>query len=414
MEAFRQLGRGEAQEFFLTLSPADKCAIILRSPAGEQLIWMRLLAPDDAADVIQRAPEDQRSMLLGLLDELTRKEVNALLAYKQDEAGGLMSPCFARVRPELTVDEAIHYLRFQTRVHVEGVYYIYVLDDDQRLVGVVPFRDLFEAPPEKRVCDIMRSDVIAVTEDQDQEEVADIFARHKYLALPVLDGEQRLKGIITADDIIHAVQAEATEDIHKLGGMEALDRPYLEIGLLPMLRKRAGWLAVLFVGQTLTASAMAHYESEIASAVVLALFVPLIISSGGNSGSQAATLVIRAMALGEVRPLDWWRILRRELATGFTLGLILACIGLVLVLAWQVLFHVNGGHYGLVAIAVGLSLIGVVTWGTAVGSTLPLVLRIMDFDPASASAPFVATLVDVSGIIIYFTIALFVLRGTLL
>jgi magnesium transporter len=223
-----------------------------------------------------------------------------------------------------------------------------------------------------------------------------------------------MKGIVTVDDIVDVVQQAATEDIQKLGGMEALDTPYMHTSLGAMIKKRAGWLSALFLGEILTASAMGHYEDEIAKAVVLALFVPLIISSGGNSGSQATTLIIRAMALGEVTIKDWWRIIRRELAAGLALGLILATIGLVRILAWQGLFHTYGEHYGEVATTVAVSLVGVVTWGTLAGSMLPFVIRRLGFDPASASAPFVATLVDVSGLIIYFNAAQVILQGSLL
>jgi len=289
-----------------------------------------------------------------------------------------------------------------------------VVDGQNRLRGVVSFRDLFAASGEKTVDDVMRKDVVTASEEMDQEALSQLFARHNLLMIPVVDSEHRIKGIVTFDDIIDVVQEEATEDIHKIGGTAALDAPYLQIPLLQMIKKRAGWLTALFIGEMLTATAMGHYEAEIARAVVLALFVPLIISSGGNSGSQASTLVIRAMALQEVRLRDWWRVARRELATGLALGGILATIGLVRILVWQAGFHLYGEHYLLVAATVAISLIGVVLWGTIAGSTLPFILRMVGFDPASASAPFVATLVDVTGILIYFTVASIILRGTLL
>ncbi len=414
MEAFSLLNHSTAQEFFLTLTSHDRATVIMNLPVAERRLWLRLLPPDDAADVIQESPDEMRQHLLELLDEPTRKEVNALLSYRHDVAGGLMNPRFARLRPNLTVDEAIRYLRLQTRETVESIFYVYVLDDDQRLLGVVSFQDLFRAPSEKQVKEIMKRDVVTIREDEDREVVASLFTQHKYFILPVVDHQYRLKGIITADDILHAVQKEATEDIQKIGGTEALNQPYLKIGLLTMLKKRAGWLAALFLGEMLTASAMSKFEHEIAQAVVLALFVPLIISSGGNSGSQASTLVIRAMALGEVRLRDWWLIIRRELLMGFGLGLILATIGLSRILLWQFFFHMYGEHYFLVASSVALSLVGVVMWGTLAGSMLPFILRRFGFDPASASAPFVATLVDVSGIIIYFTVSAIILHGTLL
>jgi magnesium transporter len=248
----------------------------------------------------------------------------------------------------------------------------------------------------------------------DQEVLSRLFMRHHLLMMPIVDAEGRIKGVVNVNDIVDVVQEEATEDMQKLGGVATLQEPYLEVPLPRMIRKRAGWLAALFLGELLTATAMGRFEAEIAHAVVLALFVPLIISSGGNSGSQATTLVIRAMALGEIRLRDWWRVIQREVVTGLGLGAILAAIGLIRILLWQGLFNAYGEHYFLIALTVAFSLIGVVLWGSVAGSILPFILRRLGFDPASASAPFVATLVDVTGLVIYFTVAAFVLRGTLL
>jgi magnesium transporter len=414
LEAFKALSRAEAEDCFWNLSAPDQVELLLELPAVERRGWMRLLAPDDAADAVQAAPEDERDGLLGLLDDSTRKEVTALLAYAEDEAGGLMSPRFARVRPDMTADEAISYLHKQARERVETIYYVYVLDAQQRLVGVVSFRQLFEAPGSRKVCDLMQTEVITVSEQMDQEDVGLLFARHSLLAIPVVDADRHMKGVVTVDDIVDVVQEEATEDIQKIGGMEALDEPYLDIGLFRMIRKRAGWLSALFMSETLTATAMGYFEHEIARAVVLALFIPLIISSGGNSGSQASTLVVRAMALGEVRLRDWWRVMRREFAAGLALGSILGMIGLFRILLWPTRATLYGEHYILVAITVASSLVGVVLWGTISGSMLPLIMRRLGFDPASASAPFVATLVDVTGLVIYFTVASVILYGTLL
>ena len=413
-EAFSILEHNSAQDFFLSLPAAEKAAILRQMSEVDQKLWMRALPPDDAADVIQVARPRRRAKLLGFLDEQSRLEVNALLAYKQDVAGGLMNPRFARLRPNHTVEEAIRYLRLQTPDQQGGIYYAYVLNEAQKLLGVVSLRGLFRAAPEKKISEIMKADPVAATENQDQETVSRMFARHKFLAIPVVDRERKMKGIITMDDILHAVEQEATEDIQKMGGTEALKQPYLRIGFFYMLKKRAGWLVVLFAGETLTATAMSYFEKEIARAVVLALFVPLIISSGGNSGSQATTLVIRAMALGEVTLRDWWRIVYRELGMGFGLGCILGTIGFLRIVLWQAWFHLYGPHYLAVAIAVAVSLVGVVTWGTTAGAMLPLLLHRLRFDPASASAPFVATLVDVSGILIYFSVSAALLSGTLL
>jgi magnesium transporter len=414
LEAFKALSRAEAEDFFWNLSAPDQVELLLELPAVERRGWMRLLAPDDAADVVQAAPEEERDGLLALLDDSTRKEVTALLAYAEDQAGGLMSPRFARVRPDMTADEAISYLHKQARERVETIYYVYVLDAQQRLVGVVSFRQLFEAPGSRKVRDLMQTEVVTVSEQMDQEDVGLLFARHSLLAIPVVDADRHMKGVVTVDDIVDVVQEEATEDIQKIGGMEALDEPYLDIGLFRMIRKRAGWLSALFMSETLTATAMGYYEHEISRAVVLALFIPLIISSGGNSGSQASTLVVRAMALGEVRLRDWWRVMRREFAAGLALGSILGMIGLLRILFWPTRAALYGEHYVLVALTVACSLVGIVLWGTISGSMLPLIMRRLGFDPASASAPFVATLVDVTGLIIYFTVASVILYGTLL
>jgi magnesium transporter len=414
LDCFRSLDRTEAEELFLKLPSRDQADLLLQLPAAERRSWVRMLAPDDAVDLIQSAPHETLDELLALLDDPTRREVTGLLAYAEDDAGGLMSTRYARVRPEMSVDEAIAYLRKQTRERVELVNYVYVLDQDQSLLGVVSYRDLFRARPEQRVHEIMRTKLITVREDMDQESVSRVFTDSRLMAIPVVDAAGHMKGIVTIDDIVEVVQEEATEDIQKIGGTEALDAPYLEISLASMVRKRAGWLTALFLGEMLTATAMSRYQDEIARAVVLALFVPLIISSGGNSGSQATTLVIRAMALGEVRLRDWWRVVRREFVSGLGLGLILGAIGVTRILTWQALFHSYGAHAGLIATTVAISLVGVVLWGTLAGSMLPFLLRRLGFDPASASAPFVATLVDVTGLIIYFTTAEVVMRGTLL
>lgn len=414
VEGFELLQREAAERLFLHLSPRDQAALILALPLGERRLWLRLLAPDEAADLIQETPAEERDGLLQLLDDATRSEVKGLLDYAEDQAGGLMNPRYARLRSDMSVDEAISYLRRDARARAETVYYAYVVDPQQRLLGVVSFRDLLTAPGDKLVHDVMRTDVVTAGERLDQEALSHLFTRYNLMAIPIVDSERRIKGIVTLDDMIDVVQEEATEDIHKIGGLEALDGPYLQMPLARMIRKRAGWLAILFVGEMLTASAMGYFEVEIARAVVLALFVPLIISSGGNSGSQASTLVIRAMALREIRLRDWWRVIRRELFAGLALGAILATIGLARILLWQAMFRIYGDFYLLVGVTVALSLIGVVLWGTLVGSILPFILRVVGFDPASASAPFVATLVDVTGLVIYFTVAEMILRGTLL
>ena len=418
LEAFLDLPRTEAEDFFLDLSARDQLELLQAMPKGQgqRRSWMRLLPPDDAADLIQEvADEAEREELLSVLDDQTRREVHALLAYAEDDAGGLMNPRYARVRADASADEAIRYLQRQARDVLETIYYVYVIDADQKLLGVVSFRDLFAAPPDKPVRDLMTTDLVTVREDVDQEELGRLFAKHDLQAIPVVDAAGHMKGIVTVDDIVDVLREEATEDIQKIGGTQALEAPYLEVGIGEMVRKRVGWLAVLFVGEMLTTNAMSRFENEIERAVVLAIFIPLIISSGGNSGSQASTLVIRAMALGEVKLVDWWRVIRRELASGVTMGLLLGVIAFARIEGWVMAFPgAYGPHHLRVAFTVSGSVIGVVTWGTLAGSMLPFILRRAGLDPASASAPFVATLVDVTGILIYFTVAALILRGTLL
>lgn len=413
-EKFNSLPRTEAEELFLSLSIHDQAELIAEIGSLEKRSWIRLLAPDDVADLIQEIGTDCRDEILNLLDPQTRREVTALLAYAEDNAGGLMSSRYARLRPEMTVDEAISYLRIQAKTQIETIYYAYVLDGSQILLGVVSFRELFAANPNKMVRDIMKDDVIKIPVNLDQEQIGRIFSQQNLMALPVIDDEGKMQGIVTFDDVATAIQEEATEDIQKLGAVETLDAPYLKISLLELIRKRAGWLGILFVGEMFTATAMGFFQSEIEKAVVLALFIPLIISSGGNSGSQATTLIIRAIALGEVRLKDWFRVLRRELITGFSLGAFLGMIGAIRIYLWPNRERDYGPHYIQVAITVAVSIIGVVMWGSICGSMLPFILKKLKLDPATASAPAVATIVDVTGLVIYFTVASIVLRGILL
>ena len=417
-DGLRVLPREDAEDFFIALTASDQAALLVGFRAGQRRQWMRLLEPDDVADVIQHAGDDHRNLLLDLLDAPTRKEVTALLAYAEDEAGGLMSTRYARLRLNMTADEAISYLRRQARDKIETIYYAYVVAPDQHLLGVVSFRDLFAADPKKIVAEIMETDVVRVSDETDQETVSRIFAEHDLTVMPVVDSSGRMKGIVTVDDIVDVVQEEATEDAQKFGGMEALDMPYLASSRRDMIRKRARWLTILLIGEMLTATALGFFQEALDEVTILALFLPLIISSGGNSGSQASTLVIRAMALGEVRIADWWLVFRREIVIGIVLGLILGVVASIRVIVWGefgAYHHIHGGeHYILIGLTVAASLVGCVLWGTLMGSMLPFVLRKSGADPASASAPLVATLVDVSGIIIYFTIAHLILAGTLL
>jgi len=414
VQGFRVLPREEAENLLFSLTDSDLTRLVLALKPTDRRYWVRLLPPDDIADLIQSAPSEERDALLALLDERARHEVNALLAYAEDEAGGLMNPRYARVRPDMTIDEAISYLRKLARQSLGTFSYAYVLDEQQKLLGVVSLRELFVSGGERKVRDAMQTGVVTLQENVDQETVSRVFAETNLVAIPVVDVDGRMKGIVTVDDVVDVVQEEATEDIQKFGGMAALEAPYLATGFLEMVKKRGGVLAILFVGEMLTATAMSQFEGDIARAVILALFVPLIISSGGNSGSQASTLVIRAMALGEVELRDVFRVLRRELGVGLAMGSGLGIIGFVRVVVWQQFWPTYGEHYMLVGSAVAISLVGVVIMGTVTGGLLPFLLRRIGLDPASSSAPFVATIVDVAGLILYFSVAGALLRGTML
>lgn len=412
--AFQALLRAEAAEVFQALDPSEQVVLLHALSEQERRIWLRLLPLDATADVVQHAENDEdRIALLDLLDPLTRVEVQALLAYADDEAGGKMNPRYARLRPEMTVEQAIFYVRHQTGRQIDLIYYLYIVDEHDHLMGVISFRDLLTARPQARIAEIMRRDFTAVHEDDDQETVARVLQNAGLLAIPVVDDAGRMKGIISADDVLDVLQDEATEDIQKLGGVEALDLPYMRTGTLTLVRKRAGWLSVLFVGEMLTATALGFFEHELERAVVLALFIPMIISSGGNSGGQASTLMVRALAVGDVRLRDWLRVMRREFVTGAALGFILALIGVARVLTWHYAFGSYPDHAFQLAATIGAALLGVVLWGSLVGGMLPFVFRRLGFDPATASAPFVATLSDVTGIVIYFGVAKFILLPVL-
>lgn len=411
MEGFSLLSRGDAEEIFESLDASQQATLIANMPAGERKLWLRVLPPDDVADVIQSAGVEQRESLLGLLDPTTQREVTALLAYAEDDAGGLMSPRFARLRPDMSVDAAITYLRKQSRETVESIYHAYVLDGQQKLLGVVSLRELFSAPSAKLVAEVMRRDVVTVNEQLDQEAVSHVLAEHDLIAIPVVDDQGAMKGVITVDDIVDVVREEATEDMQKIGGMAALEAPYLDTSLAQMLSKRVGWLILLLLLSFITVQAMQRYQAAIDSISVLAIFVPMIISTGGNSGSQASTLVIRAMALTELRLRDWFRVVRRELTVGATVGALLGAIAGAAILTLDAVSGLFGQHASRIALIVSTSILFVSAWGTLVGSMLPFILRRFGFDPASASAPLVATLCDAAGIITYFSIAVAVLGG---
>jgi len=416
---FRVLPHALAADVFEYLD-IDAQQKLLRAMAHEQVVGiLNEMAPDDRTALLEELPSAAARQLIQLLTPEERRVATALLGYPEDSVGRLMTPDFIAVKEDWTVQQVLDYIREHGQ-DSETLNVIYVVDDRGKLIDDVRMREFLLRPLTAKVSQIRDETFVALNVNDSQQDALNVFRRYDRVALPVLDSSGVLVGIVTSDDMLDVAEKEATEDIQKFGGMEALDEPYMRIPLWRMVRKRAGWLIILFLGETLTATAMANYQAELAKALVLALFLPLIISSGGNSGSQASTLMIRAMALGEVTLRDWWHVMRREVQAGILLGAILGAIGVVRVGAWAIVgeqyLHQQpyGAHWPLVALTVGVALVGVVLWGTLYGSMLPFILRRVGADPAASSAPFVATLVDVTGLIIYFSIALLIMRGVLL
>ena len=446
---------GALRELFREWPPADVAEVILDLPEDEQVIIFRVLpaalaadvfeyigieeqqkllramaheqvvailnemSPDDRTALLEELPSAAARQLIRLLTPEERHVATALLGYPEDSVGRLMTPDFIQVKEDWTVQHVLDYVRQYGR-DSETLNFVYVVDERGKLIDDVRMREFLLRPLTAKVSEIRDQNFVALNVGDSQQDALNVFRKYDRAALPVVDSSGVLVGIVTADDMLDVAEKEATEDIQKFGGMEALEEPYMRIPVWRMVRKRAGWLVILFLGEMLTATAMANYQEELAKALVLALFLPLIISSGGNSGSQASTLMIRAMALGEVNLRDWWRVMGREVQAGLSLGLILGAIGIMRVGAWAIIgeqyFHQQpyGAHWPLVAFTVGIALVGVVLWGTLSGSMLPFLLRRVGADPATSSAPFVATLVDVTGLIIYFSIAMVLMRGAML
>ena len=437
------------KEILLDWPPADIADLILDLPQQEKVIVFRVLpidlatdtfehlefdtqeellkamgneevtailndmSPDDRTALLEELPGAYAKRLIQLLSAEERKIAQTLLGYPENSVGRLMTPDYIAVRENWTISETLDYIR-KNGADKETLNVIYVVDEKGKLVDDIKIREIILAPLDKLISDLMDENFVAFNVHDDQEKAVEVFKKYDRVALPVVDKVGVMIGIVTVDDVLDVAEEEATEDIHKLGGVEALEEPYSTMPFFLMIKKRVVWLTVLFVGEMLTASAMGFFEDEIARAVVLALFVPLIISSGGNSGSQAATLVIRAIALGEVTLNDWWHIMRREILSGLTLGLILGTIGFLRIFLWSSFSNIYGEHWLLIGLTVALSLVGVVLWGTLSGSMLPFILKRLGLDPATSSAPFVATLVDVTGLVIYFTVAILFLSGSLL
>ncbi|HEY6089835.1 MAG TPA: magnesium transporter [Gemmatimonadaceae bacterium] len=393
-----------------------RCEIIAHIDPRRVGPLIEAMSSDQQADLFREVPEEDRQRLLATVSEQTRGNLKKLLQYPPNTTGGIMTTEFVSVPSDWTVQQAL-VLISEVAGRKETVYAVYVLDPNtQGLVHVVSLRELITAPREENLLEIgSRRPPLTVTADTDREDAARLISKYNLLAIPVIDDLRRMLGIVTVDDVIDTLVEEQTEEVQRFGGMEALDAPYMEISFLGMIRKRAGWLCALFLSEMLTATAMQRFQGEIERAAVLAMFIPLVMSSGGNSGSQATSLVIRALSLQEVRLGDWWKIAMRELPTGLVLGGILGVIGFTRIVLWQNLGIFNyGPHFFLLAVAVGFALVGIVAFGSLAGSMLPFLLKRIGFDPASASAPFVATLVDVTGLVIYFSVAFLILHGTLL
>jgi magnesium transporter len=388
-EMLKALGQEEVAEILNEMSPDDRTELLedLPGPVVKKLI--RLLSPEEKAIAV------------------------TLLGYPEESVGRIMTPDFIAVKSEWDISRVLEHIR-EVGEKIEYVDTIFVTDALGKLLDEVTLKDILLANPGSKISDLMNETYVNLSVTDNQEKAIEIFKEYDLYIIPVVNYENYLVGIVTADDVIDVIEEENTEDIQKLGGMEALEEPYITVPLLQMVKKRAGWLVLLFLGEMLTATAMGFFEHEIARAVVLALFIPLIISSGGNSGSQAATLTVRAMALGEITLIDWWKVMRREIISGFLLGVVLGIIGFLRISIWSQFSDIYGQHWIVLGLTLFFTLTGVVMWGTLSGSMLPFILKRFGLDPATSSAPFVATLVDVTGLIIYFTVASLILTGTIL
>ena len=410
------LGKQRAAEVLEYLDDDLRTQVLEELTTREAASIVAEMDPDERADALDELDEETADEILSALEPADKAETERLLQYDPYTAGGLMTTEFVSVDETLTVEAALLAVRAMARAgRREAMYTIYTTDVNGRLRGVLSLRELLAASEGARISELAWDEVVSVSPDSLQEEVSQLTSNYDLVALPVVDHEKRLLGVVTVDDVIDVIQEEQTEDAQKVGGMEALDEPYMQIGLWQNVRKRGGWLAVLAVGEMLTASVMARYEHDLGRVVLLSQFIPLVLSSGGNSGSQATSLIIRAMALGEVRIHDWWSVLLRELPAGVILGILLGLLALLRIAIWNAFgIYDYGEHAFMVALTVGVTLVGIVTLGSITGSMLPFLLKRLGFDPASASAPFVATLVDVSGISLYFSMAYLFLSNTLL
>ena len=410
---FRLLTNELAAETFEHLELETQKELLQAMATSELAVILNEMSPDDRTALLEDLPSVAAKQLIRLLSAEERKIAQTLLGYPENSVGRLMTPDYIAVRPEWVIEETLKFIR-ENAEDKETLNIVYVIDEKSKLLGDIKLKDFILAEPNEKVTDIMEGNFIALNVYDDQEDAVEVFKKYDRIALPVVDKFNVLIGIVTVDDVLDVAEEEATEDIHKLAAVEAFEEPYPTISIYSMVKKRAFWLTILFAAQISTAIVMGFFENEISKAVVLSLFIPLIISSGGNSGSQAATLVIRAMALGEITLGDWWHIMRREFISGFVIGFILAVLGFFQVFVLANLSDTIGAHWILIGITVSLSILGIVLWGTLSGSMLPFVLKRFGADPATSSTPLVTTIVDVTGLLIYFTLAIIILSGTLL
>ncbi|MBD8348228.1 magnesium transporter [Dysgonomonas sp. HGC4] len=400
------MSANRAINVFRILDVPTQERVIKKLPKLKVSEIMRGLPPDDQTAFLGELKDEELSLqLLSLLSPEDKKEVSTLLAYPEDSVGRLMTPDYLAINKNFTVQETLDTIRLRGK-NSETIDVIYVLDDHGVLLDDLRIRDLLLVDPHTPIADLMDDRLISLNAEDPQEEAIKVFKMNNRVALPVIAPDKTLLGIVTIDDVLWLADEEYSEDMQRFGASGTLDEPYLDVPLYKLVWKRAGWLIVLFIGELLTASVMQYYEDQLAKVIVLAMFLPLMISSGGNSGSQASTLIIQAMAVGDVRLSHWWRVFRREIISGLSLGIILGVIGFIRIYVWHFIFpHLYGDHWIMVASTVSLSLVGIVLWGSLIGSMLPFILRRLGADPATSSAPFVATIVDVTGLIIYLTIA---------
>ncbi len=410
---FRQMDREKAAQTFELLDVNQQKDLLDVLPHRQVALILNDIAPDVRTALLEELSPEKINKHLRLLTQNERTVALKLLGYPENSIGRLMTPDYIALNKDWTVKHVFEHIR-EHGEESETLDIFYVVDEKGKLIDDIKAGELLLANPDLRITDISDGKFVSLSVYDDEEVAINEFKKYNRVALPVTDTSGVLLGIVTFDDVMQLAEEEDTEDIQKFGAIEALDEPYMEVPIAKMIKKRAPWLVVLFIGELFTASAMSYFQNEISRAVVLALFIPLIVSSGGNTGSQAATLIIRAMALGEVTVKDWWHIMRRELISGLMLGLILGIIGFIRVIAWSAVFHSYGQHSLLIGITIGCAVTGVVIWGTVMGSMLPLIIKRLGADPATSSAPFIATLVDVTGLIIYFTFAALFLTGTLL